>query len=64
MKTISEIKDIFHDIGIIPVVVIDDEKDALPLAEALIKGGLPAAEVTFRTEAAAGAIKLMKESFL
>ena len=63
MKTISEIKDIFHDIGIIPVVVIDDEKDALPLAEALIKGGLPAAEVTFRTEAAAGAIKLMKQNF-
>ena len=41
-----------HDIGIIPVVVLDRVEDALPLAEALIKGGLPCAEVTFRTAAA------------
>ncbi|HCA21867.1 MAG TPA: 2-dehydro-3-deoxyphosphogluconate aldolase [Lachnospiraceae bacterium] len=59
----DDIKNKLHDVGIIPVVVIDDEKDALPLAEALIKGGLPAAEVTFRTEAAAGAIRLMKKEF-
>ncbi len=44
-------------LGVVPVVKIDDEKDALPLAEALIKGGLPAAEITFRTNAAEGAIK-------
>ena len=50
-------------IGIVPVVVINDAKDAAPLAEALVKGGLPCAEVTFRTGAAAGAIKAMTESF-
>ena len=49
--------------GIIPVVVIDDVKDAEPLARALIAGGLPCAEVTFRTAAAAESIKIMREKF-
>ncbi len=49
----------FEKIGIVPVVVLDDAKDAAPLADALCKGGLPCAEVTFRTEAAAEAIKNM-----
>lgn len=34
-------------LGILPVVVLDDAKDALPLAKALMDGGLPCAEVTF-----------------
>ena len=38
-------------IGIVPVVVLNDAKDAEPLAKALCNGGLPCAEVTFRTEA-------------
>lgn len=42
--------------GIIPVIVIDDEAKAVPLAKALVGGGLPVLEVTFRTRAAAGAI--------
>jgi 2-dehydro-3-deoxyphosphogluconate aldolase/(4S)-4-hydroxy-2-oxoglutarate aldolase len=42
---------------IIPVVVIKELETALPLAEALDRGGLPLAEVTFRTEAAAEAIR-------
>ena len=42
--------------GIIPVVKIDDAADALGLVDALIAGGLPVAEVTFRTDAAAEAI--------
>ena len=50
-------------IGIVPVVKIDREEDALPLAKALCAGGLPCAEVTFRTDAAAGAIKIMTENF-
>lgn len=50
-------------IGIVPVVKIDREEDALPLAKALCAGGLPCAEVTFRTSAAAGGIKLMTENF-
>ncbi len=53
----------FEKIGIIPVVVLDDAKDAEPLAEALCKGGLPCAEVTFRTEAAADVIRIMTEKY-
>ena len=53
----------FQKIGIIPVVVIDDAKDAVPLAKALCEGGLPVAEVTFRTDAAEEAIRLMAEDF-
>lgn len=49
--------------GIIPVVVINDVKDAEPLAKALIEGGLPCAEVTFRTEAAEESIRIMHEKF-
>ena len=49
--------------GIIPVVVLNDVKDAEPLAKALIEGGLPCAEVTFRTEAAEESIRIMKEKF-
>lgn len=51
----------FQEIGIIPVVVLDKPEDAVPLGKALIKGGLPAAEVTFRTEAAKDSIRLMKQ---
>ena len=44
-------------IGIIPVIAIDDAAKAVPLARALVAGGLPAAEVTVRTAAAEDAIK-------
>ena len=47
--------------GIVPVVVLNDSKDAEPLADALCEGGLACAEVTFRTEAAAESIKIMSE---
>ena len=50
-------------LGIVPVVVLDREEDALPLAEALVKGGLPCAEVTFRTAAAEGAIRKMAKAY-
>ena len=46
--------------GVVPVIVIEDEAKAVPLARALVKGGLPVLEVTFRTKAAAGAIARMK----
>ena len=52
-----------YKIGIVPVIAIDDAKDAEPLAEALIKGGLPAAEVTFRTDAAEESIRIMAKEF-
>lgn len=50
-------------IGIVPVVVLDDAKDAEPLAQALCDGGLPCAEVTFRTDAAEESIRIMTEKF-
>ena len=50
-------------LGIVPVVVLNDAKDASPLAKALCEGGLPCAEVTFRTEAAEEAIKIMSQEF-
>ncbi len=46
-------------IGIVPVVVINDADKAVPLAKALVEGGIPCAEVTFRTAAAEEAIKRM-----
>lgn len=59
MGTIAEK---FQECGVVPVVVLDDAKDALPLAQALIDGGLPCAEVTFRTAAAEESIRLMAEN--
>ncbi len=59
-------KDIYqriYETGIIPVIKIDDAKDAVPLAKALIDGGLAAAEITFRTAAAADAIKAIHEAY-
>lgn len=53
----------FEQIGIIPVVVLEDAKDALPLGRALMEGGLPAAEVTFRTAAAGESIRIMAGNF-
>ena len=52
-----------QETGVIPVVVLNDVKDALPLAKALIEGGLPCAEVTFRTAAAEESIRIMKENY-
>lgn len=48
--------------GIVPVVVIEDASKAAELAEALCEGGIDCAEVTFRTDAAAEAIRLMKQA--
>jgi 2-dehydro-3-deoxyphosphogluconate aldolase / (4S)-4-hydroxy-2-oxoglutarate aldolase len=46
---------------VVPVLVIDDIAHARPLAEALVKGGLPALEVTLRTPCALDAIRIMAE---
>jgi len=60
MKSIEEK---FYDLGVVPVVVLEDAADALPLAKALTEGGLPCAEVTFRTEAAEESIRFMSEKY-
>lgn len=49
--------------GIVPVVVLNEVKDAVPLAQALINGGLPCAEVTFRTDAAQQSIVEISKKF-
>ncbi len=49
--------------GLVPVVKIDRTEDAIPLAEALCEGGLPVAEITFRTSCAAEAIRSITQSF-
>ena len=52
-----------YSIGLIPVIKIENADDAVPLAKALIDGGLPAAEITFRTSCAAEAIKNITETY-
>lgn len=49
-------------IKIIPVIAIDRAEDIIPLGKALLENGLPAAEITFRSDAAVNAIRLLRES--
>jgi 2-dehydro-3-deoxyphosphogluconate aldolase/(4S)-4-hydroxy-2-oxoglutarate aldolase len=55
----NEVLEQIQKIGIVPVVVLDDAKDA----EALCQGGLPCAEITFRTDAAEESIRIMTEKY-
>ena len=67
MPTNSEVDDVLKqlaDVRVLPLIVIDDPADALPLARALIDGGLPCAEITFRTPRAADAIRAIADSSL
>ncbi|EPS8363700.1 bifunctional 4-hydroxy-2-oxoglutarate aldolase/2-dehydro-3-deoxy-phosphogluconate aldolase [Vibrio cholerae] len=50
-------------IKIVPVIAINDVAHALPLAKVLVENGLPCAEVTFRTAAAAESIRIMREAY-
>ncbi|MGW8178483.1 MAG: bifunctional 4-hydroxy-2-oxoglutarate aldolase/2-dehydro-3-deoxy-phosphogluconate aldolase, partial [bacterium] len=52
-----------EDLGVFPIIVIDRVADVVPLGEALMRAGLPCAEVTFRTEAAAKAISTLSKEF-
>ena len=56
--------DVYEKIGklkVLPVIAIDTVESALPLADALIAGGLPVAEITFRTSAAAEVLRTLKK---
>jgi 2-dehydro-3-deoxyphosphogluconate aldolase / (4S)-4-hydroxy-2-oxoglutarate aldolase len=59
--TMSEVLKRLGELRLVPVVVLEEEKNAEPLAEALIAGGLPCAEITFRTAAAGESIKRMSK---
>lgn len=52
-----EIMQKIQNLGIVPVIAINDVEKAVPLAKALVAGGLPVAEVTFRTDAAEESIR-------
>lgn len=58
MKTIIELLSKYR---VVPVIAIEDAEKALPLADALLEGALPLAEITFRTEAAAEVIRMISE---
>ncbi len=51
------------NLGIVPVIALNKPEDSAPLAKALCNGGLPCAEITFRTDAAASAIQIMTKEF-
>lgn len=59
----EQILEKIKELKIVPVVKLDRAEDAVPLAEALCKGGLPIAEITFRTEAAEESIKKITAAF-
>jgi 2-dehydro-3-deoxyphosphogluconate aldolase/(4S)-4-hydroxy-2-oxoglutarate aldolase len=57
----QSIYDRIGELRVVPVVAIERVADAVPLADALIEGGLPVAEITFRTAAAADVLRTLKE---
>lgn len=60
----SFVSDKISEIGVVPVIKLNNpERDALPLAKALVDGGMPVAEVTFRAAGAAKAIKIMADAY-
>jgi len=62
MTDIQNLKSALSSVPILPVLTIDRAEDAAPLASALLRGGLTAAEVTLRTPAALPAISAMREA--
>lgn len=59
----NEVLERLGKIGIVPVLVLEDAKDAYNLGRALMEGGLPCAEVTFRTEAAEESIRILSRTY-
>lgn len=60
----SFVSEKISEIGVVPVIKLNNpERDSVPLAKALVEGGMPVAEVTFRAAGAAKAIKLMAEAY-
>mgnify|MGYP001112591392 CR=1 FL=1 len=57
------IQERIQSVGVVPVISIDDPQHALQLGKALLDGGLPIAEITFRTQAGQEAIRLMRDAY-
>ena len=49
-------------LGVVPVIAIGDASEAIALADALLEGGLPVAEITFRTPAAAETLAILRDA--
>ncbi|EMI4155816.1 bifunctional 4-hydroxy-2-oxoglutarate aldolase/2-dehydro-3-deoxy-phosphogluconate aldolase [Vibrio parahaemolyticus] len=58
----SSIKEQLKTLKVIPVIALDKAEDIIPLGKVLAENGLPAAEITFRSAAAAEAIRLLRET--
>ncbi|EEW10266.1 bifunctional 4-hydroxy-2-oxoglutarate aldolase/2-dehydro-3-deoxy-phosphogluconate aldolase [Vibrio mimicus] len=58
----SSIKQQLKALKVIPVIAIDNAEDIVPLGKVLVENGLPAAEITFRSEAAVEAIRLLRQA--
>lgn len=58
----STIKEQLQALKVIPVIAIDNAQDIIPLGKVLADNGLPAAEITFRSDAAVEAIRLLRET--
>ena len=58
--TTQQIIEKLRQLKVVPVIALDYAEDILPLADTLDKNGLPVAEITFRSEAAADAISLLR----
>ncbi|PWE57522.1 2-dehydro-3-deoxyphosphogluconate aldolase [Metarhizobium album] len=54
--------DLIASLGVVPVIAIEKASDAVPLADALLEGGLPVAEITFRTAAAADVLAAIRDA--
>lgn len=59
----TELNQRLKAIRIVPVIAINNAEDAIPLAKTLVDNGLPCAEITFRTDAAASAIRQMRDAY-
>ncbi len=59
----KEIIEKISKLGIVPVIALNNTEDAAPLAKALCDGGLPCAEITFRTEAAEESIRIIAKTY-
>ena len=57
----SDLFERIGSIGVVPVISIEDAEHAVPLADALLEGGLPIAEITFRTRAAAEVMRVLRD---
>ncbi|PJG85221.1 bifunctional 4-hydroxy-2-oxoglutarate aldolase/2-dehydro-3-deoxy-phosphogluconate aldolase [Conservatibacter flavescens] len=59
--TTQQIIEKLREFKVIPVIALDNVEDILPLMDTLSENGLPVAEITFRSEAAEGAIRLLRQ---